>query len=69
MNAKCHSKITIQVGKGENIVRAVTNYIGEDINEDIEISAINAFINAVNQAYVEINYRNVREIIEEKQYA
>lgn len=58
VNAKCHSTITIQVDKNKN-------YVGEDINQDIEISALNAFINAVNKAYVDINYK----IIEEKQYA
>jgi 2-isopropylmalate synthase len=49
VNAKSHSVITIKTRRNEN-------YVGEAIDADIEISALKAFIDAVNQAYVDEHF-------------
>ncbi|MFN8769663.1 MAG: alpha-isopropylmalate synthase regulatory domain-containing protein [Neisseriaceae bacterium] len=50
INALCNSTIVISVNnKGK--------FEGHSTDDDIEISAIKAFINAVNNAYVELNYK------------
>jgi 2-isopropylmalate synthase len=50
VNAKSHSVITIKT-------RCNKNYIGEAIDADIEIAALKALIDAVNQAYVDEHFR------------
>lgn len=57
VNAKCHSKISIKIAGNEN-------YVGEAIDADIEISALRAFINVVNKAYIDVHFR-----LEERKYA
>jgi 2-isopropylmalate synthase len=49
VNAKCHSTISVRVENG-------ISYIGKAIDADITISAIKAYIDAVNQAYVDTHY-------------
>lgn len=49
IDALCYSSIVIAINN--------QRYSGEALDEDIELSAIKAFINAVNNAYVEITYK------------
>jgi len=51
VNADCHTHITIKNNQGHY-------YQGKAIDSDIEIAALKAFINAVNQAYIEMNFKN-----------
>ena len=48
-NAKCHSKIIIKTADEKD-------YQGESVDADIEVSALEAFIDAVNQAYIDKYY-------------
>lgn len=57
VNAECNSTIVVNIDNGEH-------YIGKAVDADIAISAIKAYINAVNQAYVNCFYR-----IDEAAYA
>lgn len=57
INAKCYSKIIIKTAD-EN------QFIGEAIDEDIEIAALMAYINAINQAFITLHYQ-----LEEISYA
>ncbi|OGT31211.1 MAG: 2-isopropylmalate synthase [Gammaproteobacteria bacterium RIFCSPHIGHO2_12_FULL_35_23] len=50
VNAKCNSTIIIKV-------EDVENYIGKAVDADINISVIKAYIDAVNQAYINKYYR------------
>lgn len=50
IDSLCVSNIVIAVNNGKR-------YSGTATDDDIEVSAIKAFINAVNHAYVEINFR------------
>jgi 2-isopropylmalate synthase len=50
VDAKCASTIVISVEGSEN-------YIGKAVDADINLSAIKAYINAVNQAYVNKYYK------------
>lgn len=50
INAKCYSKIIIKTAD-EN------QFIGEAIDEDIEIAALMAYINAVNTAFISLHFR------------
>ncbi len=50
VNAKCNSTVTVTVDNQHN-------YIGKAIDSDINVSAIKAYVDAVNQAYVDIHYR------------
>lgn len=50
VKAKCNSTITVTINNDES-------YLGKAIDSDINISAIKAYINAVNQAYVYCFYR------------
>ncbi len=50
INAKCYSKIIIQTTNGEQ-------FIGQATDEDIAISALTAYVDAVNKAYVAACFR------------
>lgn len=51
INALCNSTITVSVNNRGK-------FDGHATDDDIEISAIKAYIDAVNNAYVELNYKN-----------
>ncbi len=50
IDASCYSKIVVQTEKGEQ-------FIGEATDKDIQISALKAYIDAINKAYVAKHYR------------
>ncbi len=60
VNAKCISTIVISIDGCEN-------YIGKAVDSDITISAIRAYIDAVNQAYIMKHYRK-KEVSYDKEY-
>ncbi|OGT63934.1 MAG: 2-isopropylmalate synthase [Gammaproteobacteria bacterium RIFCSPHIGHO2_12_FULL_45_9] len=50
VNVECNSTVVVRCGGEES-------FIGKAIDQDIEISALKAYIDAVNQAYVTQHYR------------
>ncbi|KTD18509.1 alpha-isopropylmalate synthase regulatory domain-containing protein [Legionella israelensis] len=55
VNAKCMSTVIVSIAGQDN-------FIGKAIDSDIHISALKAYIDAVNQAYVEANYQVFEEV-------
>lgn len=55
IDAKCQSNITIKTSSGKT-------YVGEAIEADIHISALKAFVHAINHAYVEEKFRIVEKM-------
>tara|TARA_R110000868_G_scaffold144960_4_gene364536 strand:- start:54814 stop:56421 length:1608 start_codon:yes stop_codon:yes gene_type:complete len=49
-SAKCNSTVTVTIDKQDN-------YVGKAIDSDINVSAIMAYIDAINQAYIATHYR------------